>query len=72
MRCAAKDDHLRAQAAASLTNISELERGRRGQVGAAGLVLTVALAAYLLATGAPGAERWPIFFPLALSSGAWA
>lgn len=60
---------LRAEAAAALTNIDELERQRRTQAGIGGSALTIGLAAYLIYTGAGPLERLPIFLPASLAFG---
>lgn len=61
---------LRAEAAASITNIGTEERERRGKAGAVVLALTAALALYLSASGAPAFVRFAgVYFPLSLGLG---
>ena len=60
---------LRAEAAASLTNIDDAERGRRTAVGYAAAVVTTGVAAGMIAAHAGPAPRLALFFPAALSFG---
>ena len=60
---------LRAEAAASLTNIDDAERGRRTAVGYAAAVVTAGVAAAMIAAHAGPAPRLALFFPAALSFG---
>lgn len=61
---------LRAEAAASLTNIDAAERERRKLAGSAGAALTLALGAAMVGPLHAGATaRLAIFFPAALSFG---
>ena len=60
---------LRAEAATSLTNIDDAERGRRTAVGYAAAVVTTGVAAGMIAAHAGPAPRLALFFPAALSFG---